>query len=250
MLSRFDHIFLQNEDSKKLLDQFKVGSNYSVAGDTRFDRVIDIAGNFKPIETIEKFIHGKKTIVAGSTWPEDEEVLSKAFEILKQHDINLIIAPHEISVSHLSDIKKLFPDSITFSSLSTQYSALSAKTFLIIDNYGMLSRLYKYADICFVGGGFRTMGVHNVTEAAVYGKPVLMGPYISKYREAVELVNANGGFTIKSAQELSNLISELNNNKNDCYVNSCNAAYNYIRENAGAVNKIINYVQVNRLLTN
>jgi len=114
----------------------------------------------------------------------------------------------------------------------------------------MLSRLYKYAYISFVGGGFRSMGVHNVTEAAVYGNPVIMGPYISKYREAVELVERKGGFIVNNADELKLLITELLNNKNDSYINSSKAAYNYIRENAGAVERILNYIQVNRLLTN
>ena len=250
MLSRFDHIFLQNEASKKLLDEFNVGKNYSIAGDTRFDRVIEIADNFNSVEAIEKFCSDKKIIVAGSTWPEDEDILSKTFETIRALDMKLIIAPHEITEKHLLDLKKLFPGSLTFSSLNTQYSVRSANNCLIIDNYGMLSRLYKYATISFVGGGFRIMGVHNVTEAAVYGKPVVMGPYISKYREAVELVERKGGFVVTNAEELSTLLKELVPNQNDSYINSSKAAYNYIRENAGAVKKILDYIQVNRLLTN
>jgi len=250
MLSRFDHIFLQNEASKKLLDEFTINKNYSIAGDTRFDRVIEIADNFNPVEAIEKFCAGKKIIVAGSTWPEDEDILGKAFETILALDMKLIIAPHEISEKHLADLKKLFPESIVFSSLNYEYSIRNTNNCLVIDNYGMLSRLYKYANISFVGGGFRIMGVHNVTEAAVYGKPVVMGPYISKYREAVELVERKGGFIVTNAEELSALFKELISNKNDSYINSSRAAYNYIRENAGAVKKILDYIQVNRLLTN
>jgi len=250
MLSRFDHIFLQNEASKKLLDEFTINKNYSIAGDTRFDRVIEIADNFDPVEAIEKFCAGKKIIVAGSTWPEDEDILGKAFETILALDMKLIIAPHEISEKHLADLKKLFPESIVFSSLNNEYSIRNTNNCLVIDNYGMLSRLYKYANISFVGGGFRIMGVHNVTEAAVYGKPVVMGPYISKYREAVELVERKGGFIVTNAEELSALFKELISNKNDSYINSSRAAYNYIRENAGAVKKILDYIQVNRLLTN
>lgn len=250
MLSRFDHIFLQNEASKKLLDEFTINKNYSIAGDTRFDRVIEIADNFNPVEAIEKFCAGKKIIVAGSTWPEDEDILGKAFETILALDMKLIIAPHEISEKHLADLKKLFPESIVFSSLNYEYSIRNTNNCLVIDNYGMLSRLYKYANISFVGGGFRIMGVHNVTEAAVYGKPVVMGPYISKYREAVELVERKGGFIVTNAEELSALFKELISNKNDSYIKSSRAAYNYIRENAGAVKKILDYIQVNRLLTN
>ena len=248
MLSRFDHIFLQNESSKKLLDDFDITRNYSVAGDTRFDRVIEIAENFKPIDSIEKFCADKKVTVAGSTWPEDEEILNSVFETIRKNDLKLIIAPHEISEKHLSELKKRFPESLLFSQLTTHDSRLT--NCLIIDNIGMLSRLYHYAYITFVGGGFRPMGVHNVTEAAVYGKPVLMGPHISKYREAVELVNAKGGFCVNNAEEFSSLITDLVNNKDNCYNHSANQAYTYIRENAGAVNKILNYIQVNRLLTN
>jgi 3-deoxy-D-manno-octulosonic-acid transferase len=229
------------------LDGFDIARNYTVAGDTRFDRVIEIAENFKPIDNIEKFCTNKRVIVAGSTWPEDEEILSRAIDIIDKNGLKLIIAPHDISEKHLAEINKLFPESLLFSQLTTHGSQLM--NCIIIDNIGMLSRLYHYAYITFVGGGFRPMGVHNVTEAAVYGKPVVMGPHISKYREAVELVNAKGGFCVNSADEFSSLITDLVSNKDNCYNNSANQAYNYIRENAGAVNKILNYIQVNRLLT-
>jgi 3-deoxy-D-manno-octulosonic-acid transferase len=247
MLSRFNHIFLQNESSKQMLDELGAEKNYSVAGDTRFDRVIEIADNFKPIESIENFCNGKKVLVAGSTWPEDEAILSAITEILNRNDIKLIIAPHEITENHLTEIKKLFPEAISYSQLTTDNSQQSNQ--LIIDNVGMLARLYHYADICFVGGGFKPMGVHNVTEAAVYGKPVLMGPYISKYQEAVELVKTGGGCVVNNTDEINRVITELLQDKNK-YSHSCEASFKYIRENAGAVNKILGYIQVNRLLTN
>jgi len=252
MLSRFNHIFLQNESSKQMLDELGAEKNYSVAGDTRFDRVIEIADNFKPIENIEHFCKGKKVLVAGSTWPEDEIILSTVTETLNSNDIMLIIAPHEITENHLAEIKKLFPGSINYSHLTTDNPiAIGSQpaTQLIIDNVGMLARLYHYAHITFVGGGYKPTGVHNVTEAAVYGKPVLMGPYISKYIEAVELVKTGGGSVIKNADELNKVINELVLDKNK-YHHSCEASFKYIRENAGAVKKILNYIQVNRLLTN
>ncbi len=254
MLSRFEHIFLQNEGSAILLDQMNLVKNYSIAGDTRFDRVLEIAENFQPIEAIEKFCAGKKVFVAGSTWIEDESVICKIADTLINNDIKLIIAPHEINETHLTGIKKLFPDSILYSeflkdSSSAERQRSATITCLIIDNYGMLSKLYHYAYFCFVGGGFTSNGVHNVTEAAVFGKPVISGPYISKYLEAVELVNKKGGFVVKNADELKKLIEDFIRNENDCYTQSSIASYNYIKENAGAVNKIINYIQVNRLLT-
>jgi len=247
MLSRFNHIFLQNESSKQMLDELNAAKNYSVAGDTRFDRVIEIANNFKTIDSIENFCDGKKVFIAGSTWPEDEAILATVTQTLTRNDMKLIIAPHEINENHLTEIKKIFPDSINYSQLTTDNSKLATQ--LIIDNVGMLSRLYHYADICFVGGGLKPSGVHNVTEAAVYGKPVLMGPYISKYQEAVDLVKTGGGSVVNNAEELYKVITELLEDKNK--YNQCSeASLKYIRENAGAVNKILNYIQVNRLLTN
>ena len=155
--------------------------------------------------------------------------------------------PHEITENHLAEIKKLFPGGIFYSQLTIDNSQRFNQ--LIIDNIGMLARLYHYAHITLVGGGYKPTGVHNVTEAAVYGKPVLMGPYISKYIEAIELVKTGGGIVINNADELNNIINELVQDKNK-YYNSCEASFKYIRENAGAVNKILNYIQVNRLLTN
>ena len=254
MLSKFEHIFLQNEGSAKLLDQFNPVKNYSIAGDTRFDRVLEIAENFQPIEVIEKFCAGKKVFIAGSTWSEDESVIRKIAETLIKNDIKLIIAPHEINESHLAEIKKLFPDSVLYSeflkdSSSFEKQGTESTTCLIVDNYGMLSKLYHYAYLCFVGGGFTSNGVHNVTEAAVFGKPVISGPYISKYLEAVDLVNKKGGFVVNDAAELKKLIEDFIRNENDCYNQSSKASYTYIKENAGAVLKILNYIQVNRLLT-
>jgi 3-deoxy-D-manno-octulosonic-acid transferase len=247
MLSRFTQIFLQNESSEKLLDEFKIEKNYTVAGDTRFDRVLEIAENFQSIDVIEKFCADKKVLVAGSTWPEDELMLSRVTDTLQRNDMKLIIAPHEINEKHLAEIKELFPDSILFSQLTANSSQLIAS--LIIDNYGMLSKLYKYGYITFVGGGFTSNGVHNVTEAAVYGKPVITGPQIEKYAEAVSLVKNKGGFIINDTAEFNKLIDDLSQNTNECYTQSSKAAYNYIRENTGAVDKILNYIQVNRLLT-
>ena len=128
------------------------------------------------------------------------------------------------------------------------YESLCSDKFFV-NNIGMLSKLYHYAFICFVGGGFTSNGVHNVTEAAVYGKPVITGPHISKYPEAVALVNKKAGCIVKDADELKNLIEDFISNKNDCYSESSKASYNYIKENAGAVDKILTYIQVNRLLT-
>jgi 3-deoxy-D-manno-octulosonic-acid transferase len=154
MLSRFDHLFVQTTESKRLVDEIGLSDICSVSGDTRFDRVIEIAEQFRSLPAIEKFIDGNKTIVAGSTWPEDELVLQKTFS---------------------------FPEAIRYSGLANQDINNKPARYLIIDNVGMLSRLYHYAYITYIGGGLKSNGVHNVLEAAVYNKPVLFGPHYHQY---------------------------------------------------------------------
>ncbi|HEY6504231.1 MAG TPA: glycosyltransferase N-terminal domain-containing protein, partial [Chitinophagaceae bacterium] len=214
MLSRFDHLFVQNESSKKLMDEIGLAGICTVSGDTRFDRVIEIAEKFQPIPVIEEFIGTSKTIIAGSTWKEDEEVLQKTFSVLNDPSLKLIIAPHEINEAHLNELKKLFAESILFSQLATGNRKPVTSNVLIIDNIGMLSRLYRYGYITFVGGAFRKSGVHNVLEAAVYGRPVLYGPEYKKYSEAVELISSGGGTCVHNADECTRVIrSFLQNEK-------------------------------------
>jgi len=258
MLSRFDHLFVQNAESKKLIDALGLANICSISGDTRFDRVLEIAEKFEPIPVIEQFIGTSKTIIAGSTWKEDEEVLQKAFAAIDNSKLKLIIAPHEISENHLKELKKLFPDAVLFSQLTTHHSPPDSyrdttRRVLIIDNIGMLARLYKYACITYVGGGLRSMGVHNVLEAAVYDKIVLMGPYYYKYSEAVGLVMSGGGIPFnnikKDAAMLKDLIEALLTNETEYNFRS-KAAGEFVRSNSGATEKIIRYIQEKRLLTN
>lgn len=251
MLSRFDHLFVQNEASKRLIDDINLSGICSVSGDTRFDRVIEIASTVKVLPAIEKFIGNTKAIIAGSTWPEDEEILQKAFTAVNYSTLKLIIAPHEINEKRLNDIQLLFPNSVRFSQLLTQN--LKSETCLIIDNIGMLSRLYKYADIAYIGGGLRTMGVHNVLEAAVYNKPVLFGPFYHKYTEAIDLVKSGGGLPFHDEKRngimLKELIEALLSNAEE-YKNRSNAAGEFVQLNKGATQKILLYIQEKRLLTN
>lgn len=247
MLSRFDHLFVQNESSKKLMDKIGLAAITSVSGDTRFDRVSEIAERFEAIPIIEKFIGQNKCMVAGSTWPEDEKMLQQALTSIHQAGLKLIIAPHEINEKHLAEIRKLFPDAVLFSELPTRNSPLS--TTLIIDNVGMLSRLYKYADITYVGGGLKTNGVHNVVEAAVYYKPVLFGSFYQKYTEAVGLVAAGGGLPFDNEQALQELIKGLLANK-EIREEHGKAAGDFVHSHKGATARIIQFIQEKRLLTN
>lgn len=246
MLPFFSHFFVQNEESKKLLGEIGF-SNVSVAGDTRFDRVTEIAEKWQPIPAIEKFIADKKTIVAGSTWREDEIVLQKAFVIQNDSSLKLIIAPHELGEKQISEIETLFPDSVRYSQLTTHHSPLTSC--LIIDNMGMLSKLYKYGHITYVGGGMTSYGVHNVLEAAVYSKPVIIGPHYQKYIEAIGLVDCGGATVIKNENELAGTIKALLKNKDELYKKNSDASGRYVMQYAGATKKILQFIQENRLLT-
>lgn len=250
MLSRFDHLFVQDYDSKKLIDSIGLTERCSVSGDTRFDRVIEIASSFKAIPEIENFLKENKCIVAGSTWYEDEVALQKAMSKIKTHSLKLIIAPHEVNENHINEIEKLFPNSIRFSQLKNRdYTLLNI---LIIDNIGMLSQLYKYATIAYIGGGLKTSGVHNVLEAAVYGKPVLFGSFYQQYAEAIELVKADGGLPFNDKKKDGIMLAELVNalliNQEE-YEYRCKASTNYVQSNKGATENILNYIQEKRLLT-
>ncbi|MEO5946705.1 MAG: glycosyltransferase N-terminal domain-containing protein [Chitinophagaceae bacterium] len=252
MLSKFNHIFVQTPASKQLIDGLDLANTCSVAGDTRYDRVIEIAAASYNITEIEKFIGKSKCIIAGSTWPEDELVLQKAFSEINNIQTKLIIAPHEINEKHLLTIKALFPNCTFFSDLHKTSELTADNNVMIIDNIGMLSTLYKYAKITYVGGGLKPNGVHNVLEAAVYGKPVLFGPYYHKYAEAVELVKAGGGLPFTDEKRnglmLKEIISALLINQEE-YNYRCDAAEKFVESNRGATQIITQYIQENRLLT-
>jgi len=260
MLSFFDHLFVQNETSKKLLDNIGLSDNSSVCGDTRFDRVIEIAEGFTAIPGIEKFIGNSKTIVAGSTWPGDEEALQKTLKAINDPSLKLIVAPHEINKEHTAQVQKLFPGSILYSQLiaddqqpvsgpsSSSGQQPATSNTLIIDNIGMLSRLYNYATITYIGGGFGK-GIHNTLEAAVYGKPVLFGPAYHKFNEAIDLVSNGGAISINNAEDCISAIQKLIRD-DSAYIRSSEKSKDYVYSNKGATEKIMNYIQEKRLLTN
>jgi len=248
MLFFFQHVFVQTEASKKMLGSIGLMDNCSVAGDTRFDRVIEIAENSAAIPVIEHFTANKKTIVAGSTWPEDEEILQKTMQSINDPLLQLIIAPHEINTEHISQLRKLFPGSILFSEIKNDNKQTASGNILIIDNIGMLSRLYKYAYITYVGGGFGK-GIHNTLEAAVYGKPVLFGPVYYKFNEAVDLISTGGAISINDTEDCILSIQKLLQDQK-VYQRSSENARKYVYSNKGATEKVMHFIQENRLLTN
>jgi 3-deoxy-D-manno-octulosonic-acid transferase len=246
MLQCFTSIFVQNKESEQLVATIGI-QNCTVSGDTRFDTVIEVAEKFEPIPLIEKFIGDDKCIVAGSTWKSDEEALQKVSAELNNSNLKLIIAPHEIHVGHLDELKKLFPQSIRFSELINNQEPTTS-TILIVDNIGMLSRLYHYSYISYVGGGFTKDGVHNVLEAAVYGRPVVFGKNYKKYKEAIDLIECEGAKSFSDKEELYQILTTLLNDEDD-YRLKCQASKNYVLENRGATEKVLHYIDENRLLT-
>ena len=240
MLRCFTHLFVQNEESVTLLGSIGLNKNVSLSGDTRFDRVIEIAEGFEPIAAIDKFCADHDVIVAGSTWNDDDEELDH-YANTETH-LRFIIAPHDIGADRIEECKRLYKHSILYSQLKETISQ-DINT-IIVDNVGMLSRLYKFATVCYVGGGFGEDGVHNVLEAAVYGKPVVFGPEYEKYFEAKELVESGGGITVSSALELEKELDKLLK-KDDEYYAICRASKDYVYSKKGATDEIITYINQN-----
>ncbi|HEX6913899.1 MAG TPA: glycosyltransferase N-terminal domain-containing protein [Chitinophagaceae bacterium] len=245
MLGNFTWMFVQDQRSAELLATIGI-SSVAVTGDTRFDRVRAIADQFTPIEAIDHFCGGHPVIVAGSTWTEDDKELAH-FANSNRH-IRFIIAPHNVSKARIAECLLLYNTARTFSGSATNVEAGEEVNVLVIDSIGLLSRLYHYATIAFVGGGFGADGVHNVLEAAVYGKPVVFGPEYEKYIEAVQLTEKGGGFPVENALELETRFNLLLDDE-FVYRQSCLAAASFIKENVGATEKIIRYIQEKRLFT-
>ena len=252
MLECFTHLFVQTEASRALLGKLRLADHVSVSGDTRFDRVIAIAEAGEPLPLIAAFCGSRPVIVAGSTWEEDEEELD---HYANTHpELRFVIAPHEIGEDRIREVERLFRHSIRFSVWEKGAQSPVAGSVgwpepnvLIIDNIGMLSRLYRYATITYVGGGFGDDGVHNVLEAAVYGKPVIFGPVIEKYIEAVELTESGGGLIIDSALEAEKVLDRLLANPEECRETG-EASLAYVHSKKGATEKIVRYIMMQKFL--
>ncbi len=208
ILQSFTHLFVQDINSEKLLKNIAL-TNVTVCGDTRFDRVIKIAEHAEPHPIIEKFKNNNLCIIAGSTWQADEKILLDFFN-KTEHNLKLIIAPHEIHELHLRQIERLsLKKTVRYSKINSDNA--NDANILLIDNIGMLSSLYQYADIVYIGGGFG-VSIHNTQEAAVYGVPVIIGSKYHKFREAVDLINLGGYFSINNQEEFTKIIEKLISN--------------------------------------
>jgi len=250
MLENFDHFFVQNDHSQKLLQSIGITKNVSVSGDTRFDRVIEIAKQTLDATIIQQFCKNNIVIVAGSTW-EDDEVILAAYADETHHQQKLIVVPHELDAAHIDSIKKMFKKSVCYSEVEKNSSLLNGiadYNTLVIDSIGMLSRLYSYGHINYIGGGFTNDGIHNILEAAVWGKPVIIGENYEKFAEAIDLVECGAAESIGDAVEVKEVVDNWLNDKT-AYEESGAAAKAYVYAKSGATATIMEYIYTKRLLT-
>ncbi|GAO41216.1 3-deoxy-D-manno-octulosonic acid transferase [Flavihumibacter petaseus] len=248
LLHCFDQLFVQEKDSVTLLNNVGI-TTVTLSGDTRYDRVSAIAASAPALPPIEAFVQQFPVLIAGSTWPEDEEELDHFCNHRK--DLRIIFAPHEISEAHLLEMEKLLKGTIRYGQWldHLKRGELPAdRHVLIIDNIGMLSALYQYASVSYVGGGFGDDGLHNILEPAVWGKPVLFGPVFDRYPEAAGMIGAGGAFSAGNALELEKRLNDLFQDP-PMAAAAGEAAKQFIRQHRGATAMIIRYLEENRLLT-
>jgi 3-deoxy-D-manno-octulosonic-acid transferase len=236
MLSQVEHLFVQNEKSGELLTTIGL-SNFTVSGDTRFDRVAAIAKVSKEIPIVEKFMGNSLLLIAGSTWKPDEELL--ATFINQSNNIKFIIAPHEVSAANINRIHQLLKKpAISFSKVTE--AEIDRFQVLIIDSVGLLSSLYRYGNIAYIGGGFG-VGIHNILEAATFGLPVIFGPNYKKFKEALDLSFEGGAISISNFDELRKALNNLINMKDEREKTS-DICRNYVAKNVGSTKIIIKKV--------
>ena len=237
-LRRFHHIFVQDENSAELLKCLGI-HEYTISGDTRFDRVLEIVGQEKPLPLIKRFIQDQPCLVAGSTWPEDEAVIVPYINA-DESPLKFVLVPHDIKTNHIKQLVSSITPPVKLYSELTESSEMEFKV-LVVDQVGLLSSLYRFAKVAYVGGGFAT-GLHNTLEAAVYGIPVLIGPQYEGFREAEDLVARKGILPVQDRDdfkaECDRFFSEESLGIQTGQINTA-----YIDENQGATEKIVNYIR-------
>lgn len=238
MLSCFDAIFVQDVNSLKLVSRFE-NLSVNIAGDTRFDRVAEIAKETQAAVIAENFSKGRFTYVLGSTWTKDEDLLIRYINE-NNSDACFIIAPHEIGKNHIQQLVNRMHRRVALYSMANGDEIKLAKV-LILDNIGILSSTYRYGDVAFLGGGFGK-GIHNILEPAVYGMPVVFGPKYRKFREAIELVKEGGAFPVSSFEELKSIFDTLREDKKKLEKTSI-ATKQFVQRNLGATGVILNYLK-------
>ena len=236
MLAWYQQIFVQDATSKKLLEQINI-TQVQIAGDTRFDRAAKVLELNKSFPGIEGFKEGYQLIVAGSTWIDDEILLQEVMQSLPSN-YKLLLAPHEISDANIARIKALFPnENCLWPNDNKDFKKCRV---CIINTIGQLSHLYKYADVVWIGGGFTKSGIHNIIEPAVFGVPIFFGPNYKRYREAMEMIEANAVISLSNA---SSFIAALMQNEN-ALLHQGNNAKKYVLEQLGATQKTMDYLEL------
>ena len=257
MLGYFTHIFVQNTPSISLLKKHGF-EQVTCVGDTRIDRVKNIAATAQSFPLIEQFVDSSPTLIGGSTWQPDEEILIQLLKNQHFTHYKFIIAPHDISLKNVDRLEKMLPEpSVRYSKYSAPntlsppkanfiYSGqnaindnvkkkISGSRIMIIDNIGMLSSIYQYGKVAYIGGGFGT-GIHNTLEPIAFGLPVLFGTKYKKFDEAIQLIATGGAFSIADYKGFEAKMLYLNDEKN--YLKASNAALKYVENNIGATDKI------------
>ncbi len=237
VLRHVTHFFVQNMESQSLLKGIGY-TNVTLTGDTRFDRVIDINRQAKNLPAVERFKNGSPLLVAGSSWTPDEDIIIPYFN--RHPEMKLVLAPHVIDEWHLREIEGKLQRSVLRLSQATTETITKADC-LIVDCFGLLSSIYRYGEVAYVGGGFG-VGIHNVPEAAVYGIPVLFGPNNKKFQEAQDLLRLGGCFEVHDASSFDGLMDRFSSDPT--FLARCGQiSGDYIRHNAGACDAIWQYLE-------
>ena len=237
-LKAFTYFFVQNESSKEKIEAIGF-HNVIVSGDTRFDRVNAILGRDNTLDFIENFKNDSPTVVIGSSWPKDEALLAEYINQAPEH-VKFIIAPHNIKPDQITSLKSQITKSTVLFSEKRDLD-LSGYNVFIIDTIGLLTKIYSYGTIAYVGGGFGNPGIHNILEPATFGIPIVIGPNYSNFAEAVQLVALEGCITISNSKELKETLDRLLNDTN-FFEEKSSICRSYIQDNKGATNTIMNIV--------
>ena len=238
-LHKVTWFYVQDNESVALLDKIKV-YHAGKSGDTRFDRVFDLAREKRSLQQIEQFKDDAFLVVAGSTWLPDEDILKYVLSQSSQ-PFKLIIAPHVVNESHIKELRQKFKSwsPVLFTEINPSQKITSR--ILILNTTGILSYVYRYADFSYIGGGFGT-GIHNLLEPATYGQAVIFGPKYDKFREANELINIGSGFSIKNKEDALVIFHKLLSDKTLLKTTSI-ASKKYIEANTGATHKVIGKIK-------
>jgi len=241
-LKAFDYFFVQNENSKKLMQSLGF-NNVKISGDTRFDRVVSILERDNSLDFMEHFKNNTITIVIGSSWPKDESLLVN-FINQTNEKVKFIIAPHNIKADQIQELQNsITKKTVLFS--EKENTDLSNYDVLIVDTIGILTKIYSYADIAYVGGGFGNPGVHNILEPAIFGIPIVVGPNYNHFAEATALVHQEGCISINTQTELNETLNNLISNE-DIRHEKGHICETFVQLNKGATSRILNHILNNK----